>query len=446
MGGCRCMFRDCSNSSTRCKGMHFFHYPAKDQERLEMWILMANKPHFRDFPLPKLKNQNVCEEHFKINQFMNIKKERLTRFAIPTLLKLKTGVIVDLEANNVYTHDWSVKSEIPGDLDVVLYEEPNVVHVPPPPPIRLNTTETTPSIVHNFQLKIPEKVEDTEIQIEEAEDNLKYDFVPSEKNDATESTLTTENYKLVAVDNVLQPDQMVVARMKRQISALDIQKADIQYLYPVPMKKIKTEPKIINVEQPKLPVKSLTTTAVQVTLKTAEEEKLLVNEAHLKKRYEEEIKKLNISHQLEANRYMQQIKQLQGEVDRLKTQLSKRHATHETSAQTDPLPTPKTIVVSPKKPTETGKQSAPSTPLSKPQLFNSVKRYLSSTMTTLLKMEIFGGGDRDWKPDEKKLSCEIMNLGENIYTYFVDEWRLRLPPRSKVDKWLNECVEEEEDL
>ncbi|XP_075161325.1 uncharacterized protein LOC142234130 [Haematobia irritans] len=91
--------------------------------------------------------------------------------------------------------------------------------------------------------------------------------------------------------------------------------------------------------------------------------------------------------------------------------------------------------------------SATTTP-TKAQLFNGIKRYISSSMQALLRMEMFGSSDREWKQDERQVSVDLLRLGESVYNYFTDEWRLRLPMLRDVRNWLTQAVdiEQEEDL
>ncbi|XP_005187954.1 centromere-associated protein E [Musca domestica] len=86
--------------------------------------------------------------------------------------------------------------------------------------------------------------------------------------------------------------------------------------------------------------------------------------------------------------------------------------------------------------------------LTKAQLFNGIKRYISSSMVALLRMEMFGNSDREWKTDEKQAAVDLLRLGENVYKYFTDEWRFRLPGLRDVRDWLSQSVQmdEEEDL
>uniref|UniRef100_A0A182UGS4 THAP-type domain-containing protein n=1 Tax=Anopheles melas TaxID=34690 RepID=A0A182UGS4_9DIPT len=74
--------------------------------------------------------------------------------------------------------------------------------------------------------------------------------------------------------------------------------------------------------------------------------------------------------------------------------------------------------------------------LTKAQLFNSIKRYLNPSMVTLLRMELFAGSaDRQWKSDEKSLAVDMLSLGEEVYDYFKEEFRFRLPSKSDAKQW-----------
>lgn len=84
MGGCRCSFRDCSNT-TKTENIHFFHYPVKQKERCRIWIENARKPHFCNLEEDQLRNKVICDQHFEDKWFPNPQKKRLLQGAIPTL-------------------------------------------------------------------------------------------------------------------------------------------------------------------------------------------------------------------------------------------------------------------------------------------------------------------------------------------------------------------------
>ncbi|XP_073838263.1 uncharacterized protein [Musca autumnalis] len=128
---------------------------------------------------------------------------------------------------------------------------------------------------------------------------------------------------------------------------------------------------------------------------------------------------------------------LEEDYKKLETKLENQVATITTTDSSTP---PTTIV----------KQATPisANTLSKAQLFNGIKRYISSSMMALLRMEMFGNSDREWKTDEKQVATDLLRLGENVYKFFTDEWRLRLPGLRDVRNWLSQSVQldEEEDL
>lgn len=84
MGGCRCSFRDCPNT-TRTENIHFFHYPVKQKDRCRQWIENAKKPQFCDLEEDQLRNKVICDQHFEEKWFPNPQKKRLLQGAIPTL-------------------------------------------------------------------------------------------------------------------------------------------------------------------------------------------------------------------------------------------------------------------------------------------------------------------------------------------------------------------------
>lgn len=81
----------------------------------------------------------------------------------------------------------------------------------------------------------------------------------------------------------------------------------------------------------------------------------------------------------------------------------------------------------------------------KVQLFNGIKRYLSPSMNALLRIELFSTPGREYKKDEKIICQELLLLGEKAYSFLNDEWRLRLPAKQEVQKWLDEQATEEDD-
>lgn len=82
-------------------------------------------------------------------------------------------------------------------------------------------------------------------------------------------------------------------------------------------------------------------------------------------------------------------------------------------------------------------------PMSKVQLFNGIRKYLNPSMVALLRMEMFGSSDREYRVDEKQFAKELFELNQNVYDYMRDEWRFRLPPKADVETWIKSPDEDE---
>ncbi|XP_062127440.1 uncharacterized protein LOC133839839 [Drosophila sulfurigaster albostrigata] len=89
--------------------------------------------------------------------------------------------------------------------------------------------------------------------------------------------------------------------------------------------------------------------------------------------------------------------------------------------------------------------AATPTQLSKPQLYNGIKKYLGPSMAALVRMEMFGDGERAWKEDEREFAKELLQLGEHVYTHCCDEWRFRLPSLRTTRSWLEDQAKHEAD-
>lgn len=81
--------------------------------------------------------------------------------------------------------------------------------------------------------------------------------------------------------------------------------------------------------------------------------------------------------------------------------------------------------------------------MTKIQLFNAIRRYLNPSMVALLRMEIFGGAEREYRTDEKQIAKELFNLNASVYDYMREEWRFRLPSKAQVELWLKDPEDED---
>lgn len=107
MGGCRCSFRECTNT-TKTENIHFFHYPVKQKDRCRQWIENAQKPQFCDLEEEQLRNKVICDQHFENKWFPNPQKKRLLQGAIPTLL----GKYYNDISNGIHTKE-RISTELP---------------------------------------------------------------------------------------------------------------------------------------------------------------------------------------------------------------------------------------------------------------------------------------------------------------------------------------------
>ncbi|KAL3273597.1 hypothetical protein HHI36_015029 [Cryptolaemus montrouzieri] len=85
MGGCRCSYKNCRNTTKTTDNVHFFHYPVKQKDRCKIWIKRAEKPQFFDLDEYQLRNKVICEVHFEDHCFLNSQKKRLLPNAVPSI-------------------------------------------------------------------------------------------------------------------------------------------------------------------------------------------------------------------------------------------------------------------------------------------------------------------------------------------------------------------------
>lgn len=158
-------------------------------------------------------------------------------------------------------------------------------------------------------------------------------------------------------------------------------------------------------------------------------EQPLYSDESLKSSYEQILQQQAIEYEEKIEQYQQQIEQQKRHIHLLETSKARQS----TGSQVEMKPDLKTLDVKPV-----------ITPMSKVQMYNSVRRYLSTSMAILLRMEMFGSSEREWKTDEKQLAIEILSLGTDVYDHLVEEWRLRLPTKSVVQQWSDENLLDED--
>ncbi|KAJ2949203.1 hypothetical protein O0L34_g6148 [Tuta absoluta] len=82
MGGAKCSYRNCT---IRSNGVtHMFHYPVFDKIRCHQWLTNSQRQDFLNLKVSQLKNRVICQHHFKPDDFMNYKMDKLKFDAVPT--------------------------------------------------------------------------------------------------------------------------------------------------------------------------------------------------------------------------------------------------------------------------------------------------------------------------------------------------------------------------
>lgn len=473
MGGCRCTFRNCESSSLSNPGMHFFHFPFRNAERCEKWALYSNNLCFLQLPINKLRNKVICEEHFKDECFMNIRKERLTKWAIPTILKLTSGEIIDFEFNESNKTIYNVQANKNCNYDGTLAKGD------------VKTLENSAVIA-------------TAITI--ADDSLKQESIgnfiaPSSTvskntisdNKSTELHLDMQQqlyfdnvteYRLIDNDNGISsaaqstplPQQPYNSPNEKSIPILlngsTNTKAIPQSLISIKgIKRINNKPiirkrpiakmmKNVKLEIRKGMTKNEflidpTNTENMENLQTIE----ILDDPEIEDKsteydfeeFNKSIEKKDEDIKMLASLNEEQTK----EINKLKELLTEKMSTIANLETTVQSQQAELNQIQRNKCTPFVPQKVKSEKLvmSKPVLFNGVRRYLNPSMVSLLRMELFGDPERPYKPDERQFSMELLNLSDSnersggcssIYDYMRSEWRFRLPPKSNVQQWIKE--------
>ncbi|XP_055841087.1 uncharacterized protein LOC129908534 [Episyrphus balteatus] len=450
MGGCKCTFRTCPVSSLKFPKMTFFHYPLKKDHLINKWIEYADYNQINQMAQSQAKNRAVCALHFKDECFMNYKKNRLTPTAIPTLDRLRTGEVLDYSLG---PNPSPISLPPTKDKHLILPEGEYVWGQPPDFWLKYSTMTSKhifrprggngsfevgvkpppskkPRILNNDLLSVCssngtfEIDENTTIALSEEvfqEDNDDDD----NDDDSSSINLPEEGQSL----EVAQESSSLV--LDTPLGIIDID-SEVEF--------ITEEHEVDQTDnEDKISKETFETTC---------------------RHYEEEIQLLKSDMETREKVFRQKITELRDELTLTKSNLkvseedtlnwktktiecTKKLSESETQNQELRLkakaPPPPPVVIKPANTPST------STTLTKPQLFNGIKKYLSASMTALVRMEMFGSSERAWKPDEKQVSVELLKLGEKVFKYLKDEWRFRLPPQKMVEEWTNEVVDEDED-
>lgn len=423
MGGCRCSFRQCANSSLNSPGYHFFHYPIRDATRCQRWADFADKREFLKLAQSVLKNKVVCQDHFKDSHFMNYLKESLIKTAVPTL-HIENGQIIDLEtvegqiymemssdANEMYaTANEPVKQLVLQKIDA-----PRKRHM-----VELSSGDQP---VVKFKLnvmneKIAQKVHVQSNQILtpiKSEHKKKIQNTPVILNKIKSTSPKILNTSLT--QPIITPEASIITESSQPYETIDI----ITTNYPQIERSMANETlveTIVTQHPPQIERKDIEE-CLRSTLDSID---FVTNESFSKNLLGE--------------------KKILANIDEMVKKLHAQQNVMIEMLQKQPVASPADSTTS-----SSANKNEPKSKFNqnKIQLFSGIKKYLSPAMVTMLRVELFGTADREWKPDEKSMMTDVLRLGSNVYEFMRDEWRLRFPPLKDVETWMSENLGNNED-
>lgn len=327
------------------------------------------------------RNKVICDFHFKENNFMNYKRERLTKtIAVPTIyIEPETNAEVDLLENPT---DWVEENKKKSECTT--YKQPDDINMDEQTnSANSSIVEENTSIEQPLRKKIKSEFFAPVVRILNGRGNLRED---GSFQQVFKKLPTAKQSSPLVVK--LSPDSFTIRKfVKPEITAIPaIPKQPVIECF---------EEEFATIEPP---ITSKSTATAKSEQPRSEELKPVLEESI---RQLAEIKEM-IKKQAEA-------------------------------------PSP-----SSRKDSEDNINISQSQ-LNKVQLFNGIKRYLSPSISALLRMELFAAPGREYKKDEKIICQELLQLGEKTYSFLHDEWRLRLPAKAEVQQWLDEKETDEDD-
>lgn len=458
MGGCRCSFRSCTNNSSTKPGYHFFHFPIRDEERLKKWADFASKSHYLSLPSKVLRNKVVCADHFTDNCFMNSLKDRLTKFAVPTLLPLATGDILDFSQSDDFdgngSNDENKISANIHDLDKIASDD--------------TTTETEIFYLEQGSDENASAEQADVVTLDMTDESIAFTKVgPSSTNILNgnrkraniESVVCSENEQTT---NVAMPATSTQATRKLgQLTELKLRKVirpknkKLKLDSPLPLLAETANRQAVDASAPQ----PISTEEHQVVDKSAD----IVRSAELIVAMERVASRATIDEfnsLLTADR-LSKIDSISNHGEQFQsTEKCVKDACAKLSCRLNDFQTTclnqlgrieklqnRPITVNAPSSVQAAAVAGPSVvakievgaALSKAHLFNGIKKYLNPSMVSLLRMEMFGCSERPYKVDEKNFAMELYELkASNAYEFMRDEWRFRLPPKKDVEQWIKE--------
>lgn len=370
----------------------FLFFAFSDPERCVLWAIYSNNMDFLKLPEKKILNKVICDFHFKENNFMNYKRERLTKtLAIPSIyITPETNEEVDLIENPT---DWvtenkkmplpasfSQSNRINLDSSADLFDEAVTVEA-----VEESPTKIAPIFKKR---KIETSANTTVVRILNGAPGSSDISIQKIAKKLPTVTKTAPTTNVVKVSNGNYTIRHIPASSAPKIIKNEIltQPRPIEQEFIVPFSATDE------------PIE-----AVPVVQTAPAPSTSIVN--------------------------MEELQPMLQQITEIKEMLNKR------SLEVPPSPAP----------VKEEATNISQSQLNKVQLFNGIKRYLSPSMIALLRMELFTAPGREYKKDEKIICQELLQLGEDTYNFLNDEWRLRLPAKSSVQEWIESKMSEEDD-
>lgn len=453
MGGCRCTFRDCSNNTVNSPGKHFFHFPYKDNERCKKWALNSDKTSFLSLPWTQLRNKTICEDHFIDACFMNFKRERLVKTAVPTLHRTKTGGFVDIKVDDTKLETLDYCFNFKGSNQ-------HIIDLP---------SEQQPQ-----QLRMQKRVILVNLPVDENPCNDEETIVDTNavSDSFTPSTQAMQqNYKTsidskpvvlnrICPKRVKRIDMRNAPKEKLTISPkqMELVNDDIETTH-IPLKRIKSEldnKKVVTIGGRKYGNVATTVATVSTNadprygssvMETSGDTSPITDNSLNDSITANILEKINHIEERDANKvdkslYLQMMEKQAKQIEDLKLLLTEKLADKKSpESETNDDLGGATAAAASAGTRFVRVEKGPA--MTKVQLFNGIRKYLNPTMVALLRMEMFGSAEREYRPDERQLSKELYNLNQNVYDYMRDEWRFRLPSKTDVEQWLKDADNDE---
>lgn len=357
----------------------------------------------------------MCEDHFADSCFMNYKKERLVKTAVPTLHAAKGGTIyerkIDEEALSVLVYNYNDKGKS--------------IDLPDAKPIQLSMEQPN-AATSDFADTIESLVEINNSSSSSGRDtNIAEPIVLN-------SACSRSHLKRFAVKNV--QDKSMVARKNRSNGDDNAE---------IPLKRSRC--------MGDAEVDSMSLVCAKTYIKPNSTNTFVLQESTTDEPYDDTLSPMNsIPHTnngavdsessasvADNTMHIQMLAEQAKQIEELKQMIAdiltvqpkvEPNVCH-TTAQATNTPQPIRVEKSP--------------PMTKVQLFNGIRKYLNPSMVALLRMEMFGNPDRAYRVDEKQFAKELCGLNKSVYEFMRDEWRFRLPPIADVENWIKNPDEDE---